>query len=138
MHIKQTLGLVGSIALLAGVFTPIVSIPVMGEMTYLQNGRTEGIIVLVLAFISLLLALTRQYRGLWITGIGSLAVLLYTFVRFQSKMSDMKSDMESPLSGTPFHGLVDIAMQSVQFQWGWAVLLVGAGLVLAAAVLKED
>ncbi|MHB0989688.1 MAG: hypothetical protein ACYC3O_10195 [Burkholderiales bacterium] len=138
MHAKQVLGLTGSLILLAGVFTPIVSIPVMGDMTYFQNGRNEAIIVLVLAVVSLILAATKLYKGLWLTGIGSFAVMLYTFFRFQSKMSEMKSDMESPLAGTPLHGLVDMAMQSVQFQWGWAVLLAGAGLILAAVALKEN
>lgn len=138
MRTKQALGLIGSLILLAGVFTPIVSIPVMGEMTYFQNGRNEAVILLAFAVISLILAAAGYYKGLWLSGIGSLAVMLYTFIRFQTKISEMKSDMETTVADTPLHGLVDMAMQTIQFQWGWGVLLGGAGLIIAAAALKEN
>jgi len=46
--------------------------------------------------------------------------------------------MESELAGTPFRGLADMAMQLVQLQWGWAILIVGAALVISAAAIKED
>jgi len=31
-----------------------------------------------------------------------------------------------------------MAMQSVQLQWGWALLIVGAALVIASAAVKEE
>lgn len=138
MNTKQLLGFFGALILLAGVFSPIVSVPFMGDATYIQNGRGEGIIVLVLAAASLVLALTKNYAGLWLTGVGSFGVMLFTYVNFESKMSRMESDVGSHLAGTPLHGLVDIAAQSVRLQWGWAVLIVGAGLIVAAAALKGE
>lgn len=133
---KQMLGLIGSLILFVGVFTPIISLPIVGTMNYFQNGKGDGVIILALAIVSLILTLTKRYRGLWLTGIGSLAVMVFTFVNFQMRMSEMQAQMESQLSGNPFRGLADIAMQSVQIQWGWAVLIVGAGLVIAAAAIK--
>lgn len=118
MKTKQLLGLIGSIVLFIGVFTPIVSVPIMGNMNYFQNGKGDGTLVLILALISLGLALANKYKGLWFTGIGSLVVMLFTFINFQSKMSQAKADMESELAGNPFRGLADMAMQSVQLQWG--------------------
>jgi ABC-type antimicrobial peptide transport system permease subunit len=138
MNTKQLLGLVGSIILFVGVFAPIVSVPFLGNMNYFQNGKGDGIIVLVLAVASLALVLTKNYKGLWFTGLGSLGLMLFTFINFQSKMSQIKSQMESQLTGNPFRGLADMAMQSVQLQWGWALLIVGAGLVIASAALKEE
>lgn len=64
MKAKQLLGLIGSIVLFIGVFTPIVSIPLIGEMNYFQNGKGDGTIVLILAVISFILVLAQQYRGL--------------------------------------------------------------------------
>ncbi|MBI9082217.1 MAG: hypothetical protein JEZ11_01385 [Desulfobacterales bacterium] len=49
MGTKQILGLIGSIILFVGVFTPIFSVPIMGNMNYFQNGKGDGTIVLVLA-----------------------------------------------------------------------------------------
>lgn len=138
MNTKQILGLIGSIVLFIGVFTPIVSVPIMGNMNYFQNGKGDGTLILILAVVSLVLVLTKKYKGLWFTGVGSLAVMTFTFINFQMKISDMKSQMESELAGNPFRGLADLAMQSVQLQWGWALLIVGAGLVIAGAAMKDE
>jgi predicted RNA-binding Zn-ribbon protein involved in translation (DUF1610 family) len=134
---KQLLGIIGSIILFVGVFTPIISIPVVGNMNYFQNGKGDGTIVLILAVISFVLVLTKNYKRLWFTGLGSLGVTLFTFINFQSKMSQMKSQMESQLEGNPFRSFADVAIQSTQLQWGWALLIIGAGLVIASAALKE-
>jgi len=137
MGTKQILGLIGSIILFTGVFTPVFSIPFMGNITYIQNGKSEGTIVLVLAVVSLILVLTKKFKGLWFTGLGSAAVIALTFFNFQMKMSDMKAKMGANLAGNPFKGLAEMAMQTVQLQWGWALLVVGAGLVIASAAIKE-
>jgi hypothetical protein len=137
MNTKQLLGLLGSIILCIGVFTPIVSVPMMGDMNYFQNGEGDGSIILILAAISLALVLAKKYSGLWFTGFGSMAVMAFTFINFQLRIADMKAQMEKELAGNPFRGLADLAMQSVQLQWGWALLIVGAALVIASAALKE-
>jgi len=138
MTTKQILGLIGSIILVIGVFTPIVSAPIVGNMNYFQNGKGHGTLILILAVVSVVLVLAKQLRGLWFTGLGSLAVMAFTFVNFQIKISDMKRQMESELAGNPFRSLADIAVQSVQLQWGWALLIVGAGLVIAGAAMQDE
>ena len=138
MNTKQIFGLIGSTVLFIGVFTPIVSVPIMGNMNYFQNGKGDGTLILILAAVSLVLVLTKKYKGLWFTGVGSLTVMAFTFINFQMKISEMKSQMESELAGNPFRGLADMAMQSVQLQWGWALLIVGAGLVIAGAAMKDE
>lgn len=138
MNTKQLLGLIGSIILFVGVFTPIVSVPIMGNMNYFQNGKGDGTFVLILAVVSLIFVLTKKYKGLWFTGLGSMAVMAFTFINFQMKISDMKAQMETQLAGNPFRGLADMAMQSVQLQWGWALLIVGAALVISSAAIKDE
>jgi hypothetical protein len=44
--------------------------------------------------------------------------------------------MEKDLAGNPFAGLGQAAVSSVQLQWGWAVLVIGACLVIAAAFMS--
>ena len=137
MNTKQILGLIGSVVLFIGVFTPIVSVPIMGNMTYFQNGQGDGMIILVFAVISLILVLMEKYKALWVTGSASLAVMLLTLFNFQTKMSQFKADMELELADNPFRGLADMAISSVQLQWGWALLVAGAVLVIVSAALKE-
>lgn len=134
---KQLLGLIGSAVLFVGVFAPIVSIPIMGNMNYFQNGKGDGTIVLVLAVISLILVLLKKFKGLWFTGLGSMAIMAFTFINFQINLANTRTQMETELAGNPFRGIADMAMQSVQIQWGWALLIVGAVLVIASAAIKE-
>lgn len=138
MKTKKLLAVFGSVLLFVGVFTPLISLPIVGSINYFQNGKGDGIFILVLAVVSLILALTNCYEGLWITAGGSLAVLTFTFVQFQMTRQQILSVMDKDLSGNPFAGLARLAVDSVQIQWGWALLLVGVGMVLAGAVLKDE
>ena len=138
MGAKQILGLIGAIVMFVAVFTPVLSIPIMGNITFFKHGNVEGTVVLVLALASFILALAKKYRVLWFTGLGSMAVIAVTFARFQMKMSDAKEKLGVHLAGNPFKGLADMAMQSVQLQWGWALLVVGAALVIASAAIREE
>lgn len=137
MNTKQLLGLIGSIVLFVGVFTPILRIPLMGNINYFRNGEGDGTIVLILALISLVLALIKKYEGLWFTGIGSLGIILFTFVNLLSKISQAKEGMESESVDSPFFDLADIVMQSIQLQWGWPLLIIGCALIIASAAIKD-
>ena len=138
MPTKSVLGILGSVLLFLGVFLPIISVPIVGGINYFRNGRGDGVIILVLAVASLLITLRKTYRALWVTGFASLGILAFTFIHLQVRMSQAKSQMESELADNPFRGIADIAMESVQMQWGWAVLVIGAVLLIAAAAMKEQ
>ncbi len=134
---KQWLGIIGSILLFIGVFTPIINLPIVGSINYFNNGRGDGVIVLVLAVIAIALTFGEKYGALWITGTLALAVILFTFINFQVRLSEMQDEMETKLAGNPFRGIADVAMQSIQLQWGWAVLIVGVGFLIAASIVSD-
>lgn len=108
------LGLLGSAMLLAGVFTPVVSMPVVGSLNYFRNGHGDGSIVLVLAAISASLVIARIYYWLWLTGAASLSVLIFSFLNLQTLLSTAQQTMSSELSGNPFRGLADVMASSIQ------------------------
>lgn len=137
MDKRQLFGIIGCFVLFVGVFAPMVSVPIVGSINYFQNGKGDGTIVMALAGLSLLAVLVRKYGWLWFTGLGTLSMIGFTFLNFQSRMSSAKADMARELEGNPFRGLGDLAMQSVQMQWGWGVLLTGALMLLIAAGMKE-
>ena len=149
---RQLIGMIGSIILVVGVFTPIFRVPIipipipsiydmdyflMGNMNYVQYAEGDGTIILILAVISLILVLIKKYKGLWFTGLGSIGVLSFTFIDFQSRRSQVIANPESELAGSPFRGLADIAIQFVELQWGWALLIGGAALIIASAAMKD-
>jgi hypothetical protein len=120
------------------VFAPIFSVPLLGTINYFQNGKGDGVIVLVLAIVSVALALVKLYKGLLLTGGGTIAILVFTLFNFQSKMSDLQSSMEKELAGNPFAGFGQAVLNSIQLEWGWAVLIIGACLVIAAPFVREE
>lgn len=134
---RSTVALLGAALLAIGVFTPIVSMPVVGSVNYFRNGEGDGVVILVLVLISLLLMIPRWFRGLIVTGTLSLIMLLVTFLRFRQMLSDMRSSMSTDLADNPFRGLGEAMLQSVQLQWGWALLVLGSILLIAAGLMRE-
>lgn len=137
MKNQQTIGIIGAGLLFIGVFTPIVSLPIVGNINYFNNGKGDGAIVLALAALSFFLAVTCRLRGLLITGGGVIITMSFSFYRFHQKMDELQTSMNADLAGNPFRGLADAAVQGIQLQWGWAILVFGIVLVLTAALMKD-
>ena len=137
MRNRQLVGFLGSALLFLGVFLPIVKLPIVGELNYFANGRGDGVVVLVLAVISFGLVLFRWYWELWITGVDAAAALAFTFFNFQSGMKQVETQMQTDLKDNPFRSLANVAVRSIQLQWGWAVLVIGVVLLIAAAAMRD-
>jgi hypothetical protein len=131
------IGLIGSLLLFVGAFTPLISMPVVGSVTYFQNGRGDGVIMIVLSAISLAVVLMRRYQWLWFTGATALGVLSFTYLHLQAAMTSAASSMNSDLAGNPFKGLGEAMIQSVQIQWGFAVLVIAAVLLVGSAAIPQ-
>lgn len=132
----QLAGLAGSFLLLVGVFTPMISVPVVGNLNYIQNGMVDGVLVLMLAGLSAFLALSKNYRGLWGTGLGAIALLSFTFASIQVRLSQARTTLHQELAGNPY-GAAEGAFRVIQVQWGWTLLILGASLVITAAISAE-
>lgn len=138
MGVKQTLGLLGSSLLFVGVFTPILSIPIIGSLNYIQNGREDGIAILVMGIVSFVMVLKKLYQALWVPGIVSICVISFTFIKFKVTFSNARSQMETELLGNPYRTVAEMIAQSVQLQWGWAVLITGAALIVTSAAIINE
>ena len=144
VDVRFLLGLLGSSFLAIGVFVPIVRLPIIGTVNYFRNGEGDGVIVLILAVVSLILVTKRMYRWLWLTSAASIGVLGFTLVNLISKISEVKEEMNkqmAELGDNPFRGLAeglaDAAMGTVQIEWGWVVLASGVALVMLCAGMKD-
>lgn len=133
---KQSIAILGASLLLIGVFLPLVSMPLVGSVNYFHNGEGDGPIVLVLAVMSIILALTRRFGGLWITGLCSVGLPLFYLFHLLSGVSQIREQMKTELADNPFRGVADVVTNSVQFQWGWAVLILGGALIVVAAAMR--
>ena len=134
---RQLLALVGSIFLIIGVFVPIVRLPVVGSMNYIANGTGDGVIVLILAMVSLVCIFQKKYKTLYFTGFASLAMTVFTYVNLGSKLSEARAMLDRQLAGNPFKGLAQAAINTVQLEYGWFFLITGAVLLLISAFATE-
>lgn len=123
MSRNQIIGFSGAAIIIAGVFAPIFHVPVTGSINYYHEGAGDGIIILLLAVLSLLLLLAKKYKGLWFTGFASLGMISYTFITITSAISDMEAFVT--------------ANAVVQIKWGWIFLILGAALLIVSAALRE-
>ena len=138
MNTKQILALIGCGILFLGTFAPLVSVPIVGSINYFQNGKGDGIFIILFAALAAIGALTKRNKLLWISGVCSIALLTFTFISFQSRIADAKANMDQQLAGNPFRGLGGAMLNSMQIQWGFGLLVIGAILVIVAATIKVE
>jgi hypothetical protein len=67
---------------------------------------------------------------------GALCVLAFTFISLQIRISEIKDNLGVELAGNRSPSLTDLVVQSVQIQWGWPLLTIGAVFILCAAAVK--
>lgn len=131
----KTLAVGGSIGLIIGLFLPIVSLPIVGQVNLIGNfTNMSSLALLALSALALFLAAkNRVAEAIWPGGTAA-AMLAYWFVRLQWTISQSKSAMSDALRDNPFAGLAQTAADNIQLQWGWLVLIASAAAVVYAAV----
>lgn len=122
----KCLGFTGAAIAFVGVFMPFVRLPFLGSLNYFQNGKGDGTIIILLAAFALWALATQRYKGVMISGFGMIGMLAISFYSFQSKLSQIRSDMARDLAGNPFAGLASAAINSIQLEFGWAIIGIGA------------
>jgi len=136
LDLIQLMGFGGVICLLIGLFSPIVSFGAL-SFTFFQQGSYEGILLLILAVTSAILLAKRNFVWLWATATNAGLLVVLSFLGRLNAIQETKSKLETEMAGNPFRGLADLAMQSVQLQWGW-VFLIGGAVLLQAALLMQS
>jgi hypothetical protein len=131
MKNNEIIGYMGCLMLCIGVFMPFVSIPIIGDINYFKNGEGDGIFILAFSIISFVFILNNKCKWLWLTGIGSSGLLLYTFFLMRTEMAETKQEMGN-------NRFAELAIQSIQLEFGWAFLILGCCLLLTSAAMDND
>ncbi len=133
---QQLIALFGAILLLLGSFLPVVSAPIVGSMSLFSSGKSDGLIIVVLAVVAMILAVLNKIKEIRIVAIISIGVVLFDFYQAYSKISNLKKEMTEKLADNPFGGMASAMMDSVQLQYGWVVLLLGGVILLFGSLVK--
>lgn len=138
LDLRQVFGIAACVILCLGVFAPIARIPIAGQMNYFQNGQGDGVIILALAAISLILIVLRQYRWLWLTGLLTFGIIGYTLINLLRLISELRKMVDEQAADNLFGGLIELMFESVQIEWGWVVLVLGAVMLLITPLLPSS
>jgi hypothetical protein len=128
----------GSVLLLLGAFLPALSVPVLGSISYFDNGKGAGIFIVLLALASFILAARNRERFLLYTGSASAALVLAGMLYLMFKIDKLKSELASDASDGLASAFAGALSTTIQLQWGWAILLLGSLLVLSAGISAVD
>jgi hypothetical protein len=135
---QQLVGFGGAILLLIGVFLPVISAPIVGAISLINNGQGDGSVILILAIITIILVFVNKVELLWIPAGLSGLILVLDFYHMSSRISRMKEEMTSQMQGNMFGGLAEAMMSTVQLQYGWVVLAIGCVLLILAPFIKNE
>lgn len=134
---RMLLAIFAVFLLLLGTFTPIVSFPFVGDVDFFRAGYADGYVLLILTALALALAVTGRWKQVLVPALGSLAVVLWTFLGVQDTFADARSGSAAALAGNPHEGLAASVIQSIQWEWGWLLLFAGSGLLVYSAARKD-
>lgn len=134
---SQTLGFLGIAIMIAGIFSPMARLPMVGSVSYLREGSPEAIALFVLAAFSIFFLKKEHYSWLYGSATWSFVIISCSFYYYYDAIWQTKNSLDSELVGNPFRGLADVAMASVGLEWGWLLLFSGSILVLTAAYQKK-
>ena len=132
---SRTIAFIGAAMLIFGVFLPLFSVPFFGSVTYFGNSRSAAFVLIAIALAAAALAGTGRTRYVAFAGLAALGVMAGTFLRARARLEEMREG----LGGDGFRGqllraIADRAAESVQPQWGWAVLGLGAAMLIFAGI----
>jgi tetratricopeptide (TPR) repeat protein len=143
MHKNQILGLCGVALLAIGTFLPIVTVPMAGSVTYFHN--EHGILLLIFAAVAAFFVFRKRYRWLVFPGAAALVLLGYGFFNLKRTLAEVQPRFNAEWvdgSNTPLPdaaaAMVNGALEKIQFQWGWGILLAGALLLILAGLLRPQ
>lgn len=136
MQIKLVLAVLGAAALGLGVFSPFLSVPVAGAINLFNQGRGNGVILLVLAGVAIVTALVRRWSWLWVIAGAAGGVLLYTSLTVYFGMLGAQEAAKISLADNPFGDLGEMFLSSIQISWGLPLMVIGVILLGLAAGLR--
>jgi hypothetical protein len=128
----RILGLLGALIIAIGVFLPVISYPT-GSVTYISTAATESYVIFGLAALAVILALANKTKLIWISGVGAMGALVYTFFHVRQTIATVVTQQVDSLATVQ-----GSAAGTASFQWGWGVLLLGAILLIAAGATADD
>jgi len=135
MWLRRIFTLAGSVLIIIGTFVPFLGVRLLHDRNYWQISTTGAIIILSLAGLSLVIAAFRKFNWLYLTGLGALGLLVYSIQKVGEQKAAVLSDISQSLEGSPLKGLGVGFVNSVDYRYGWALMLLGSVILVLVPLL---
>jgi tetratricopeptide (TPR) repeat protein len=132
--LQLKIGLCGALTLAIGTFLPFISLPIIGDMNYFNNGYGEGVPIVILSIISIIIISVKRYKLLIITGCLSLFILMFSFYCFNYAHNKVSKDIKGIKI---FSDVADAVLGTIHLQWGFAVMIIGAVMLIVSSILSN-
>lgn len=120
MNFKKILGIIGALMVVAGGFSPMLHIPIIGNWNYWDIDTVLASVIYALAGLALFAAATDKTGLLRFCEWALLFVLTFTFIAVYFKVTNY-------FSFIPFKKLAAAASSIIKYRWlGWALISSGA------------
>ncbi|MBV8773292.1 MAG: hypothetical protein JO166_13325, partial [Deltaproteobacteria bacterium] len=122
------MGFLGGVLVAAGADAPLIHIPIVGTISYLHHPgyfisyKIGEIVILIAAGLSIVCALLRLFKLLWLTGTAAIAQLIATVAMFQHTTATIVAKADQPDLVDPTLMWAGAALQHARFEWGIAVV----------------
>ena len=118
----QRINALGAIAVILGCLSPFAHLPFVGSITYVLNGKGDGVFVVVGGLTALVASVLRWY----IVPVVIACLTGFLLFRFQGVMEHATAQMHASASSAGmFSGLANAMGSAVYLEWGFYVVAVG-------------
>ncbi len=124
--ISTILGITGSILMIIGVFSPIVTGPEIDVLNLFNWSLSASIAIFFFAVISIILVLLHKYNGLCFTSTVSLLITGYTLFIIKLGLPGLRIKIRELINKDLSTEELDEIINALQIQRGGFILVLGA------------
>lgn len=132
---QKVLSLAGMLLVFISLFTPLISLPIVGSVNLLQHNVPAAIFTIIVCGVSLYLTIKERYRDILYGSISLLILMAVLFINIYIKIEKVKADITKGLEGNMFAGLATAVAAAIRIEWGWALIFIGIGILIASSVI---
>jgi len=132
--------LAGAVLFIIGLFLPLTSFPVIGDVTYYRVDNTSAIITLILAAAAPILIFLNKKKFTALPAIGVWIVLLWPAIKNIGSGSDdggLLGDLVGKATDPLASFAKDLFLNINEFSWGGFVLLLGLLVLTVGSILTS-
>ena len=124
----SNIGYIGSILMFIGAFLPAINIPIRGSISYIGNGKGDGILIIFIAILSFYYIYKQSKKSLFLSGIFSLGIILYGFITVVTRINKVSSEAT---------GIGKAILGGVSVGYGFGVMAVGVILIIISSLMMK-